>query len=343
GVARRGRRAESAPARGRGRLVGRGRPAGAGGGGGGAPRRYRAAAATVERVQRGLTITLRPGFLEDKGEALQALLAIELKSGAGARAFETLERAKSQALLNYMANRERLRWAADDPRGKALIEQRNQLREEHQWFYRLANQQAADEAPVPIAPEQAQAEVAARERRMRAITEQLYLHSGERSTAAQAAAPSLEDVRRSLADDTLLVEFYNDGADLWAFCLEARGLPVTRLAASSETIDQLLAQLRLNLGAALKAGPHAPTTRGLDALARRILQRLYAALLRPLEPHLRGRRRLVIVPYGSLHYLPFHLLHSGAAYLIERYEVVVLPAAGLATRKAAPRPSGALI
>jgi tetratricopeptide (TPR) repeat protein len=78
-----------------------------------AERRYRAAAATVERVQRGLTITLRPGFLEDKGEALQALLALQLRSGAAARAFATLERAKSQALLNYLANREQLHWAAD--------------------------------------------------------------------------------------------------------------------------------------------------------------------------------------------------------------------------------------
>jgi CHAT domain-containing protein len=58
---------------------------------------------------------------------------------------------------------------------------------------------------------------------------------------------------------------------------------------------------------------------------------------------MRGRRRLVIVPYGSLHYLPFHLLHTGLAYLIEQNEVVILPAAGLATRRAPARPSGALV
>jgi CHAT domain-containing protein len=306
-----------------------------------ATRRYRAAAATVERVQRGLTITLRPGFLEDKGEALQALLAIELRSGAPARAFEALERAKSQALLNYLANREQLRWAADDPRSQALIDELERLREEHEWFYRLAHEQA--DAAAPIAPEQAQAELAARERRMRAITEQLYLHSGERSAAAQVSAPSLEDVRRSLSDDTLMIEFYNDGAGLWAFCVDARGIHVERLPARVEAIDQLLAQLRLNLGAALKAGPHAPATRGLAALARRLLQRLYADLLGPLEPRMRGRRRLVIVPYGSLHYLPFHLLRDPAAYLIEQYEVVILPAAGMATRQAPERPAGALV
>lgn len=35
-----------------------------------ARRRFEAAVATVERAQRSLPITLRPGFLEDKGEAI---------------------------------------------------------------------------------------------------------------------------------------------------------------------------------------------------------------------------------------------------------------------------------
>ena len=197
-----------------------------------AARRYRAAAATVERVQRGLTITLRPGFLEDKGEALQALLALQLRSGSAARAFETLERAKSQALLNYLANREQLHWAADDPRSQSLIDELDRLREEHQWFYRLAHEPMTDDiTPETLAPELAQAEVAARERRMRAITEQLYLHSGERSTAAHVAAPSLEDVQRCLPDDTLMIEFYNDGTNLWAFSADGCDLHVERLPA----------------------------------------------------------------------------------------------------------------
>ncbi|HEU5101266.1 MAG TPA: CHAT domain-containing tetratricopeptide repeat protein [Roseiflexaceae bacterium] len=309
-----------------------------------ATRRYRAAAATVERVQRGLTITLRPGFLEDKGDALQALLALQLRSGAAVQAFETLERTKSQALLNYLANREQLRWAADDPRSQALIDELDRLRAEHQWLYRLAHELApTDLAAAPLMPAQAQAEIATRERRMRVITEQLYLQSGERSAATAVTAPSLENVRQYLAEDTLMIEFYTDGTNLWAFSLDTHGLQVDRLPAQIKSIDQLLSQLRLNLGGALKAGPQAPATRALATLARRMLQRLYDLLLRPLEPRMRGHSRLVIVPYGSLHYLPFHLLYTGAGYLIERHEVVILPAAGLATRQAPARPSGALI
>jgi tetratricopeptide (TPR) repeat protein len=75
-----------------------------------ATRCYQAAAATIDRVQRGLTITIKPGFLEDKGEASRALIALYLRTGQVGNAFETLERAKSQVLMGYLANREQY-WA----------------------------------------------------------------------------------------------------------------------------------------------------------------------------------------------------------------------------------------
>ncbi len=307
-------------------------------------RRYRAAAATVERVQRSLTITLRPGFLEDKGEASRGLITLYLRMGRAECAFEALERAKSQVLLSYLANREQLHWAQDDARSRALIEELNRLRAEHQWFYRLAHDPPGSaDRPSAIQPEQALAEVAARERRMRAITEQLYLHSGVGRAVNPAPAASLQDVQRTLDEDTLLIEFYNDGAHLWAFTLDEQTINVHSLPMAIETLDQLLDQLQANVGAALKVDPQSSAARRLTTLAQRILQRLHCLLIEPLALHQRGRQRLVIVPYGALHYLPFHLLYDGSAYLIEQHEVVVLPAAGLATRRGPQRKPGALI
>src|SRR6185436_17397121 len=160
-------------------------------------RHYHAAAATIERVQRGLSITLKPGFLEDKGEASRALIARYLGTGQAGNAFETLERAKSQVLLSYLTNRERLHWTQDDARGRALIEELNRLRGEHQWFYRLAHEPPRDpDRPNAIRPEQALVEIAVRERRMRAITEQLYLHGGAGQQVNSTPTPSLKAVQQ---------------------------------------------------------------------------------------------------------------------------------------------------
>jgi CHAT domain-containing protein len=307
-------------------------------------RRYRAAAAAIERVQRGLTITLRPGFLEDKGEALQALIALHLRAGDAGNAFESLEHAKSQVWLGYLMNRGRLHWAQDDARSRALIEELNRLRAEHQWFYRLAHDSPGSaEHSIAVRPEQALAEVAGRERRMRAITEQLYLHSGDGQWTNHAPVMSLKEIQQTLDEETLLIEYYNDGAYLWAFTLDRQTVTANRLPLTPEALNQLILQLQSNLAAALRVDPRTPAAGNLTHLARRILQRLYALLVEPLALRQHYRRRLVIVPYGALHFLPFHLLYDGATHLIEHFEVVVLPAAGLATRPGPRRSPGALI
>jgi CHAT domain-containing protein len=46
-----------------------------------------------------------------------------------------------------------------------------------------------------------------------------------------------------------------------------------------------------------------------------------------LEASLAGYQNLIIVPHGVLHYLPFHALHDGKFFLLERYEISYLPAA----------------
>lgn len=305
---------------------------------------YQAAGATIERVQRGLTITLRPGFLEDKGEALRALIALHLRAGDATSAFEALERAKSQVWLGYLANREDLRWVQEDGPSRALIEELNRLRAEHHWFYRRVHDspRSADH-PSVLSAEQALAEVAVRERRMRAITEQLYLRSGGSQWANHAPALSLREIQQTLDEETQLIEYYHDGEHLWAFTLDRQSVRAHRLPLTTETLRQLIPQLQANLAAALKVNPEAPAARNLTHLARRILQRLHALLVEPLALRPRDGQRLVIVPYGALHFLPFHLLHDGSAHLIERCEVVTLPAAGLAARPGPKRAPGALI
>jgi CHAT domain-containing protein len=309
-----------------------------------AMRHYQAAVATIERVQRGLSITLRPGFLEDKGEALRALIALYLRNGQPGNAFETLERAKSQVLLGYLTNRERLHWMPHDARGLALMDELNRLREEHQWFYRLAHEPARDpDHPSAIRPEQALVEVTVRERRMRAITEQLYLHGEAGRQVNPAPTPSLTEVQNTVSEETLLIEFYNDGTQLWAFLLDGQKIAVHCLPVTVDKLNQLLAQLQANIAAALVVNPETINARRLTPSAQRILQRLYSLLIEPVGIPSRRKQRLMIVPYGALHYLPFHLLYDGSRYLIEQFEIVILPASGLAIRPPIQQKSGALI
>jgi tetratricopeptide (TPR) repeat protein len=189
-----------------------------------AMRRYQAAMSAVERVQHALTITLRPGFLEDKGEASQALMAMYLSANQAEKAFETVERSKSQIWLSYLLNREHLRWMQDSHQTRTLISELNQLRAEHQWFYRLAHEPPRrNEQPNLVLAEQALIEVTTREKRMRTITEQLYLYNDPDQQLHQVPKTALPDIQRALKEGTLLIEYYSNGSHVWAFVLYQGG------------------------------------------------------------------------------------------------------------------------
>ncbi len=64
--------------------------------------------------------------------------------------------------------------------------------------------------------------------------------------------------------------------------------------------------------------------------------RLYDLLVRPLASLLSGTK-LVFVPAGVIHYVPFHALHDGEKYLVETYETVYAPSAAVWTALAAKR------
>jgi CHAT domain-containing protein len=96
-------------------------------------------------------------------------------------------------------------------------------------------------------------------------------------------------------------------------------------------VERLTYQLNLNY--AMVAGyAHpsvAPVDESLIRQAQGLLSKLYQALLLPLEGALQHAKKLVIVPHGPLHSVPFHALFDQHQYLIEKYQISYVPVASL--------------
>jgi CHAT domain-containing protein len=58
------------------------------------------------------------------------------------------------------------------------------------------------------------------------------------------------------------------------------------------------------------------------------LKSLYQELIAPIR-HLLNARHLVFVQHGLLHYVPFHALHDGESYLIDRFSISYAPSASV--------------
>jgi len=112
---------------------------------------------------------------------------------------------------------------------------------------------------------------------------------------------------------------------LWPFAVYPAGYTAIPLSISWTAVLRRLDRLRFSLH-----------RQGDDALDH--LQWLWQTLLTPLEPYLSDRRQLIIVPHDRLHYLPFHALHDGTGYLLERRQVTYAPTASLLARRSPSDP-----
>ncbi|MBI5747537.1 MAG: CHAT domain-containing protein, partial [Nitrospinae bacterium] len=61
---------------------------------------------------------------------------------------------------------------------------------------------------------------------------------------------------------------------------------------------------------------------------KKVSAELFDILIKPVKPYIMGKR-LCIVPFDALHYLPFQALWNGEKYLIEDYPLFYLPSASV--------------
>jgi CHAT domain-containing protein len=109
----------------------------------------------------------------------------------------------------------------------------------------------------------------------------------------------------------------------------------TRFVSIAITSDQLASHVAAFRTAIESAGT-GPSVRQLAA-------KLFASVIGPAEADLSGIARVVIVPDGALHAIPFAALLDGSgAFLGERYAISTLPSAALLRQPSRERPASAL-
>lgn len=162
------------------------------------------------------------------------------------------------------------------------------------------------------------------------------LHANPRAGELLAAAPpGIDEVRALLAPDDLLLELAlgEERSFLWA--------------AGAAELETVTLPGRERLETLARAAYGALSSAAADPDGEAALAELGRLLLAPLARRLAGRR-LLVVPDGALHYLPFAAFPDPAAPagaprpLVDGHEIVQLPSAGVLVHlaRAAPPPPG---
>ena len=290
---------------------------------------------------------IRASFLRDKIAAYQDLVLLYLNRGDQAslqHAFAVAEQAKSRSLVDLLVG---------------LVETKLDTQLEPELAARLQTLQADLNAIYNEAYDNGAS--GERYTRQTDLNAQAILLENEISRLRlQAVAPTA--VADSLAQsvpspsvpapssaNVTLLAYHIVGDEIVAFVHENGHLHVLRHTGSATTARQLLQQLAMQWSR-FRAG-RAFVSRHMKQLelsTRRVLSKLYTELVAPLETILiqlsekSPLRRLVIIPHGLLHQVPFHALFDGRQYLLERFEISYAPSVAVFNlcQERAPRQTG---
>ncbi|HEX7976685.1 MAG TPA: CHAT domain-containing tetratricopeptide repeat protein [Anaerolineales bacterium] len=305
----------------------------------------------LELVCGRMMVEFRANFIEDKERIYQDTVGLCLDLGEDLRGLEYAERAKSRALLDLLAYRLDLSITARSEADLPLVEELGRLRNERDHYYRRLESgdgygQRGDTGDLSTPAPTGEQKVLEIEKRITGLWHKLLIRNADYARDASMWQVRTEPIQPYLDPDTLLLEYYVAQGRLVVFRVTAGQVKAVRLPTDLPQVQRSLQLLWLNLKTVPRSAPE--RLAALSANAQGILSKLYQQLIAPLAgeapegdgPALRSYRRLVIVPHGPLHYLPFQALHDGQSYLLEGREVSYLPGASFLRYSREARPSG---
>ncbi len=266
---------------------------------------------------------LRLGLGAEIEQAHDLLVEIDLATGASPqRVLERIDSGRARALGLALQGR------SGDAGSAQEDDTRSEARTRLQWLRERRQLALADgDAPAvaEITDEIARGEFDLLEAHRRRVVRGVPGFEPA-ADGGQAEPPPLqaEILQATLEADQALVLFHRLPDRLVA-CIVTRS-STELLTLPGQSLDERLDAVRFQIDAwrfgALRLARHGAQ---LLERARAHLHRAWQQVWAPLEAHLEGRRRIVVVPHGVLHYLPFAALHDGRQWLAERVELSYAP------------------
>jgi CHAT domain-containing protein/tetratricopeptide (TPR) repeat protein len=261
-------------------------------------------------------------------DLLMQLDATRPGQGFAARAFEASEAKRARGLMDVLAA-----MRVEATVGLPPEQRRAEAALRGRLGARLRQQMQLLASPRPAASE---AERLAKEiEALLADYERLQRSAGgSPGLLAEARPAALPDIQAHLDDNTTLLEFSLGEAASYGWAVTHDGVFGARLPSRRELTTSARAFYDRVSRAPAARGKRSPPTRvAAAALSRQ--------LLGPFQDHLRARR-LLVVPDGVLHYVPFAALPAGGpgetAPLLLDHVIVTLPSASAAALlQSAPR------
>ena len=293
-------------------------------------RSYGRARVAVERLRGSLRgEKLKLAFFQNKLEVYENLVDLCLRRSSGSEeAFAYIEQAKSRTLMDLLSQSVHVPVAVDTGQSELVRSIRN-FREELNWYYNLIErEQLRPEERSQERIKQLEQQARLREADLTRALKEATIAEANEAGVQIAVTSSLEEVRAALPADAVLVEYFAVQDRTLACVLTRNQLTICPVTVRSR-VQKILQLLQFQM-AKFRLDPEYVTAFSEPLLhsTEAHLRSLFQELLAPIR-HLLDARHLIFAPHGLLHHVPFHALHDGEAYLVERHSISYAPSASV--------------
>jgi tetratricopeptide (TPR) repeat protein len=274
----------------------------------------------AEQMRTTVQLPFRRTFLADKAAAYADLIWLYLKQGDVKEAYRLVGKAKSRALADQLVAAPTARPLGLGTPQDPLQRELEAIRREYQQLTLPTQLGTMAGAETRTLPEVDSARRRWLEHRLGVLWDELELR---RVGAVASQYRMVKGRKPRLRHGEALVEYFVARNRVFAFVSDRNGLCGWSDLGGVEPVVRSLELLQLNLEATLNLR-RSGRLAGLTKNANSHLQELYRRLWAPL-PGLSAKGRMLIVPHGPLHQVPFAALYDGERYLVERVELTLAP------------------
>jgi CHAT domain-containing protein/tetratricopeptide (TPR) repeat protein len=295
---------------------------------------FRRAVETVEQMRGAIAADeFKVSFLNDKINVYEDAIAACLDEGSPElveEAFRLVESSKSRSLADLIA-----RYVRDADAGEEVAEGETRARlakliEDLNWYSSHAGieEDKGDQRRVSVA-DRYRKDMFRCERQIAQLFRRIEAEGSQFAEIQRMRAATVADLRAVLESDETAVEYFTTGDEVSAFIASRGEIRVARAVASKRDVNRVLESLRFQIEKFNYGADYVETYFSqLKRSADDHLSRLYEMIFAPIEAELAGTR-LVVIPHGPLHYVPFHALKDKTGYLVDRFEISYSPSAAV--------------
>jgi CHAT domain-containing protein len=268
---------------------------------------------------------LKALFMENKFQVYEWMIRLLHRMKRDEEAFNYLERAKARTMLDMLGDKT---FASKNADVEDLLARERSVREQIQDLMRVSGQfpqeeseeeEDADERPMESESKEAR-DIVLLQAEQKTLLDRIEQLNPDLGSLLRVNPLNAKEVQTLIDEDTVLLAYYTGSEWSGVFVVTKGGILGLPLDIPRKSLVEKVKEFRKETeeGLSVKALMSKEYEKPLTAL--------YGLLIKPVEQELAGKKHLVVIPHGMLHYLPFQALRSPEGkYLIESYTVSYLP------------------